>query len=535
MSPPRRVDHPAERYDQSLHYARDKHLPPEAPRPKPTREWPPENVALLVQYAEYLASGGSSQHVIRTLYIPAAGHVLGLNLKPHPQINLETDLQPALEYIQAKQLSAEWYDMNRNALAKFRRFLLHTRGLVEVKARPYEPAPHTDGLPAWLSAELERYQRVCQRNWRPARLDENIRRFWSGHLRVWRFLCEQHGVKELSDVRRRYLHDYAGHRLELGKAVTTINADLCGFQCFMVFLQEQEYAVPQALLRVHNLKQPDRLPQYLTDEQVRALRDDFERQVASAQHPYQKRDALLTRAMFYLLWQCAVRKGEVEELRLEDLDLKGRRMSVRNGKGLKDRTVYLTDTAVQGLSAYLEVRGVGPTDHVFLYRNQAISKDLIHGRLKAAGERAGVKVHAHRLRHTAATQLLNAGCPVTGIQKFLGHKKLNSTMIYARAHDKTVEADYFAAMSRIELRLELAPEPEPHSQPFQDGEREQLIALTEQLAEPDLSLEGRLEIVFQIRGLLGEPLLLQQDQVGILGASEWIPPPASVLANSETA
>ena len=103
MSPARQVDHPAERYDQSLHYARDKHLPPEAPRPKPTRDWPPENVALLVQYAEYLASGGSSQHVIRTLYIPAAGHVLGLNLKPHPQINLETDLQPALEYIQAKQ------------------------------------------------------------------------------------------------------------------------------------------------------------------------------------------------------------------------------------------------------------------------------------------------------------------------------------------------------------------------------------------------------------------------------------------------
>ena len=226
----------------------------------------------------------------------------------------------------------------------------------------------------------------------------------------------------------------------------------------------------------------------------------------------------------------------MQELRLEDLDLKGRKLSVRNGKGLKDRTVYLTDTAVQALSAYLAVRGVGPSDHVFLYRNQAISKDLIHGRLKAAGERAGVKVHAHRLRHTAATQLLNAGCPVTSIQKFLGHKKLNSTMIYARAHDKTVEADYFAAMSRIELRLELASEPEPHSQPLQEGEREQLLDLAEQLAEPELSLEGRLEIVFQIRGLLSEPVLVQENQVGILAASEWIPPPVSpVLVNSENA
>ena len=94
-----------------------------------------------------------------------------------------------------------------------------------------------------------------------------------------------------------------------------------------------------------------------------------------------------------------------------------------------------------------------------------------------------------------------------------------------------MEADHFAAMSRIELRLELAPEPEPHSQPFQEGEREQLIALTEQLAEPELSLEMRLEIVFQIRGLLSEPVLVQDDQVGILAASEWIPPPVSVLAS----
>ena len=99
-------------------------------------------------------------------------------------------------------------------------------------------------------------------------------------------------------MRRKHLYDYADHRLEVGNAVTTLNADLRGFQCFMAFLQEQEYRVPQALLRVHGLKQPERLPKYLTDEQVRALRDDFEDQVANAQHPYQKRDALLTRAIF---------------------------------------------------------------------------------------------------------------------------------------------------------------------------------------------------------------------------------------------
>ena len=104
-----------------------------------------------------------------------------------------------------------------------------------------------------------------------------------------------------------------------------------------------------------------------------------------------------------------------------------------------------------------------------------------------------MKVYAHRLRHTAATQLLNAGCPVTSIQKFLGHKKLNTTIIYARAHDQTVEQDYYAAIQRVELRLAL-PEGEKGSATIDEDERKQLLAMAEQLAQPDLSLENRLEL-----------------------------------------
>ncbi len=60
----------------------------------------------------------------------------------------------------------------------------------------------------------------------------------------------------------------------------------------------------------------------------------------------------------------------------------------------------------------------------------------------------------HRLRHTCATQLLNAGCRITTIQALLGHRRLNATMRYARVHDRTVAEDYYAAMAVIEKRLE---------------------------------------------------------------------------------
>jgi len=51
--------------------------------------------------------------------------------------------------------------------------------------------------------------------------------------------------------------------------------------------------------------------------------------------------------------------------------------------------------------------------------------------------------------------LLNAGCRVTSIQRFLGHKELSSTMIYAKAHDQTVAEDYFAAMEKVEQRIQI--------------------------------------------------------------------------------
>ncbi len=311
-----------------------------------------------------------------------AGHALSLNHKPSTELDVDHDLQAALEYILAKGLGENWNENCRLSLLKFRRFLLFERGLFEPRFPKHAPAPNTQGLPSWLVDEVTHYQRLCQRNWRSARLEGNIARFWSGHLRLWHFLVEEYGVQTLLDVRRKYLYDYAEQRLSLGKSVSTINADLRNFHSFMRYLQEEDYPVPQALLRLHGLKQPERLPKYLTDEQVRALRTEFEERVVTAVGSHRQRDALLDRAMFYLFWQSGLRLGEVEELRLEDLDLAGRKLSVRNGKGMKDRTVYLTDTTERALTAYLAVRGPGASDHVFLYHHLALCKDLVHCRIK---------------------------------------------------------------------------------------------------------------------------------------------------------
>lgn len=62
---------------------------------------------------------------------------------------------------------------------------------------------------------------------------------------------------------------------------------------------------------------------------------------------------------------------------------------MHRGKNLKDRTVFLTDMAVSALQDYLAVRGPGASDHVFLYRNQVLRKNLVRAHIQLAGQAVG--------------------------------------------------------------------------------------------------------------------------------------------------
>lgn len=445
-----------DRYTAVLKNSRKAKLPPGYPLPQPPAAWPEENVALFERYLAWLIADGAGHTCIMNYYLPVAGHVLGYQLQPHEQLDLNADLEQVMAYLRAKQLGERWLVMGRHALTRFRRFMQAERGLTgqPVVFKQVDVSGYHEGLPDWLVEQLTQFQHLRQANWRPARLNEAIGRFWNGHTRLWRWLLAHYPIQEIGDIKRAHVYAYMDERLAIGYSAKGVNQDLRAFQATLCFLQGRDFAVPQALLRLSGLKEPDTLPRFLTDEQVGRLRDDLEWQVQGARTATGQRNALLDRAAFYLLWQGGLRLGEVEELRLDNLNLAHGQLVIRQGKGCKDRAVYLTDKAVTALQSYLTVRGDGPTDHVFLYRHQPVHKDFIRGRIKAVGERTGVKVTPHQLRHTFATQLLNAGCRITTIQALLGHKRIDTTLTYARVHDRTVAEDYFAAMAVVEKRLE---------------------------------------------------------------------------------
>ncbi len=442
------------RYDRALVKAKDWRLPKSQPRPLPTAHWPAENVVLLQAFQDWLFAGGWSTATIQHLYVPTAGYVLGLALRPEAELDLEADFARAEAFVRAKKVGVHWLGLTRNALLVFRNYLRFRRGQLQTTFRPSAQDRHCENLPAWVVDALERYYQVLRVRWRASRLKDRTRSYWYSYTRVWHWICRDNVIGSVADIKRQHLLDFIDDALSLGRATSTINNNLRCFHSILLYLQELGHHVPRALLRPPTLKEPDRLPRFLTETQVSAMRQDLENRLKAPRYPSRKRDAALDLATFYLLWQAGLRVGEVEEVLLEDLDLPGKMLVVRQGKGQKDRVVYLTATVIAALEAYLAVRGPGTDSHAFLYRNKPLTKDIVRSRIKACGRRVGVKATPHQLRHTCATQLLNAGCRITSIQRLLGHRNIDSTLTYARVHDATVVEDYFKAMAVIERGLE---------------------------------------------------------------------------------
>jgi integrase/recombinase XerD len=284
---------------------------------------------------------------------------------------------------------------------------------------------YKNGLPDWLVEALEQFLRLRQANWRKSHKDASMMQAWAKYTHLCRWLFDNVDISELPDIQQRHVYAYMDAMLARGYATSSVNGFLYCFHEVLRFMQSRGTEVPQVLLAVRGLKVPERLPRFLTDEQVLKVRADLEKRVKEARTPAKIRDSLLDRAAFYLLWHGGLRLGELELLSITDLNLSKRKLVVRQGKGLKDRSVYLTEVAVCALEEYLAVRGPGKSDHAFLYRFKPLCKDLIRDRTKAAGKRTGVKVTPHMLRHTFGTQLVNAGCRITTIQALLGHQLHN--------------------------------------------------------------------------------------------------------------
>jgi site-specific recombinase XerD len=158
--------------------------------------------------------------------------------------------------------------------------------------------------------------------------------------------------------------------------------------------------------------------------------------------------------MFMLMLRCGLIVEEVANLTLDVVDHRRNQVMVRCGKGAKDRLVYLNDDAAEALAGYLQVRPQTDERRIFLvekgiYRGRPLSVRGIQKRAEYYSEKSGVHATCHQLRHTMATELLNAGADIVTIQYLLGHSRIKTTMRYAKLSNPRARMDYYQAMTKI--------------------------------------------------------------------------------------
>ncbi len=322
----------------------------------------------------------------------------------------------------------------------------------EAPAAALEVSRFWADLPVWLTESLADYIAYQQRRWKPSQVAHHTRNRLQTLRQVWCWLVEERDVSGFAALGRRDVEAYVDARLRAGVAASTLNRQLRDLWAFLRFVEDRGSPVSPGVFRVARLKEGAPLPRFLTDEEYRRLESLILNETVVG-----TRDDRLDRAWFYLLAHGGLRLGELCDLRLGDVDLMGQRLAIRAGKGKRDRVIPLSETVVTLLDDYLAARGTAQTEHLLIFRQQALKPGLVQNRLSRYGKAVGVAVSPHRLRHTLATRLVNVGMDIVSLQRLLGHEKLATTMIYAHMHDTTVERDFRQAMTHLEADRERRP------------------------------------------------------------------------------
>ena len=212
-----------------------------------------------------------------------------------------------------------------------------------------------------------------------------------------------------------------------------------GFLCDRGYLSQSPIRSPR-----HHILVPQDLPRPMAEDEVVAL--------------FRVIDALRDRTMFLLMLRCGLRVSEVSNLQWMALNRTAGTLRIDNSKGHVDRVVYLSPDVAKALQQWHTLQ---PATASYVFPSRQARKggaplsvrqmrNCMTRYLKLAGITKAYSPHS--LRHTFATQLLNAGASLEVVKELMGHRSLDVTLRYTQLYDRTKRAQYDQAMAQVEKR-----------------------------------------------------------------------------------
>lgn len=235
-------------------------------------------------------------------------------------------------------------------------------------------------------------------------------------------------IKHIStDDLRLYLTEYQ-KKNEISK-VTLDNIRRI-LSSFFSWLEDEDYILKSPARRIHKVKATLCIKNTYSDEEIELMRDVCQNE----------RDL----AIIDMFASTGMRVGEMVNLKRSDIDFQERECVVL-GKGDKQRTVYFDARTKIHLQKYLDTRN--DVNDVLFVSLRDKSKTLgiggIENLIRNLGKDAGInKAHPHKFRRTLATGAIDKGMPIEQVQQLLGHKRIDTTLMYAMVKQSNVKASH---------------------------------------------------------------------------------------------
>jgi len=251
---------------------------------------------------------------------------------------------------------------------------------------------------------------------------------------------DQHGITSPAKVELRTLNAFLAHLDRRRLAGATRRKYCYAVKLFCQFLADHRYAPRNAALGLMTPVSESKQPRVLTTAEYLRLRSTVRDQT---------RDA----AIVELFLQTGIRLGEISRLRLDDLYVPAQisnaadnagSLTIRQGKGRKDRTVSLNHRACEVLSTYLQVRPADtPFREIFLTKHRKpMQPRAYQAMLERSFAKAGIeRAHPHTLRHTFGVHAIKQGASLRSVQEMLGHADPKTTSLYVGLAREQMDKD----------------------------------------------------------------------------------------------
>lgn len=272
--------------------------------------------------------------------------------------------------------------------------------------------------------------------------------YYKKHLEVILSFFKDIKVTSTSQIDNDTLYDFIDYERAKGLKNNTINKRICTLKQSLQYCEDQNLIRENPMRRFKKLK-PE-------DVEIKTIDKNILKSILSyLHHTEQTNEVIRTKAIIYILIDTGVRKNELRNIKLTELDLNNNQIHLKYTKTNRHRTVYFGEVTKKVIEVYLNE--IEPNEYLIetiTERKQMASNGLdkvIRKIEKKLNLQEDVSISFHKFRHTYATDYLEAGANLEFVRETLGHAKITTTQSYLHLSNTHLQEQHskFSPLNKI--------------------------------------------------------------------------------------